>query len=447
MIGIIGPVDSVELALTMARELGLADVVVARTYESIEEARDLAVELDQVCRVLLFTGRAPFVVGQQGTGLRATLRFVPHAGADLYRTLVLLLREHAGSLPVISLDTIEATVVQEAYEDLGLEAPEHVIALDDGGAGGGIRSAQDILAYHLERHAAGDVEVCVTCIGSVYRRLVAAGVPAQRITHTRSAMREALQQADLAARLALTEATQPAAVLVSIPGLRGGGGDDGGSYELQRRRLRAREVVLDVAERLHGRLAELDDETLIVYTSRGSIEDAIARLMAGHDGPFQAERFPLDARVGVGLGSTVAGAEENAKRALVMGERHGDLHVAFADGEIFRASRDRQAARYRLRETDGAALRLARELGLGPLAVARLTRALRQLDPSAVTATELARAYGIEPRSARRLITSLQRAGIATKLGRQGGPRAGRPQTVYRIDLARLVGTGSAGPG
>ncbi|MEZ4595733.1 MAG: hypothetical protein R3C32_02210 [Chloroflexota bacterium] len=56
-----------------------------------------------------------------------------------------------------------------------------------------------------------------------------------------------------------------------------------------------------------------------------------------------------------------------------------------------------------------------------------------------MTAAELARAYGIEARSARRLTTSLQRAGIATATGRQGGGGAGRPQTVYRIDVGRLI--------
>ncbi len=444
MIGIIGPADSVELAVALAREEGLAEEIVTRSYESMDEAPGLARELDQVCRVIVFTGRAPFVIGGRGGDLRATLHFVPHAGADLYRTLVLVLREFDGVLPRLAIDTIEEPIVREAYDDLGLEPPARVIPLETEADVGAIRSADDLVQAHQALYGAGEVDLCLTCVGSVYRRLTAAGIPAERITHTRSAMREALRQANLAARLALTESTQPAAVLVAIPGLRAGG-DDSGPYEVQRRRLRVHEALLDVAERLQGRLADLDDERFIIYSSRGTIEEAISRLMDGHDGPLRAERFPSDARVGVGLGATVAAAEENAQRALVMGQRQGDLHVAFPGGEVFRASHDRRASRYRLRETDGAAIRLARELGLGPLSVARLTRALRQVDPAAVTASELARAYGIEARSARRLITSLQRAGIATKLGRQGGARAGRPQTVYRIDIDRLLGSDTPG--
>jgi response regulator of citrate/malate metabolism len=124
-----------------------------------------------------------------------------------------------------------------------------------------------------------------------------------------------------------------------------------------------------------------------------------------------------------------------------MGERDGSLHVGFPDGEVLRADPGGDATTYRLRETRPSTERVAREIGIGPLALTRLTRALRQVDPAAVTASDLALAYGIEARSARRLMTALRRAGIATSNGRQGGPRAGRPQTVYRIDLDRLAGT------
>ncbi len=436
MIGVVGPADSIELALAIAHEEGLADSIVARSYESMDEAPSIAQELDQVCQVILFTGRAPFVIGTHAKPLRATLQYVPHAGADLYRSLVVVLRQFDGVLPRLSIDTIEEPIVREAYDDLGLEPAAWVIPLVSEAEEETIRSSADIVASHRALYEAGRVDLCLTCVGSVCRQLQEAGVPAARITHTRSAMRDALRQADLAARLALTETTQPAAVLIVVPDLRAG--DEEGLYESQRRRLHAHEALLDVAERLQGRLADLDDDRFLVYTSRGTIEEAISRFMDGQ-GPLRAERFPPGARVGVGLGATVAAAEENAQRALVMGEIHGDLHVAFATGEVFRASASRRSSRYRLRETDDAAARLARELGLGPLAVARLTRALRNVDPTAVTASELARAYGIEARSARRLITSLQRAGIATKLGRQGGARAGRPQTVYAIDMERML--------
>lgn len=439
MIGIIGPADSTRLLTGLAAELGLADRVVARVYGEIDEAPGLAKELDPVCRVLLFTGRAPYTLCRRRRELTAVLQYVPQSGADLYCTLIHLLQEFGGALPRVSLDTIEPWVVGEAYGDLALPPPAHLISLEVEGDEDRMRPVSELVLFHTERYRAGEVDVCLTCIGSVDRELRASGIPSRRISHTRSALREALRQAQLAERLVLTETTQPAAVLIRLPEIRGGGRGRGGHYEAQRRILRTREALLSLAERLQGRLTDLDEETFIVSTNRGTVEAAISRLTTDKGGPLRLERLPADARIGIGLGATVPGAEENARRALVMSHGPGDIHVAFTDGKLMRIGRDEVGTALRLREIQEPMRRVAAELGVGPLALARLTRALRQVDASQVTATELARSYGIEPRSARRLMTSLQRAGIATPAGRQGGPRAGRPQTVYRVDMARLA--------
>lgn len=438
MIGVIGPADSTSLAMRVAQEEGFGHEVLVRSYDSVDEAARLARELAELCQVILFTGRVPYAQTKRAGTMSAALQYVPHSGADLYRALLHLQREHRGELPRISLDTIEPSVVAEAYEDLGLPPPQHVLALDTG-IDGSIRPVADITAFHLARYSDGDVDVCVTCLGSVFRELATAGVPAVRIAHTRSVLRDSLRQAHLAARLAITEAMQPGAVIVRFADQEKGPAGGPASYEGQRRSLEVRMAVVGLAEGLSGRFAELDAQTLIVYASRSTVEAALSRLAVDRSGPFGVLRRMPDLTMGIGLGSTVRAAEENARRAFVMGERYGELHIGFPDGEVQLATQDKTAASYRLRETRGPTLRVAERLGLGPLAFARLVRALGQVDVASLTATDLARAYGIEPRSARRLMTSLQRAGIATRMGVQGGPGAGRPQTVYRIDVAKLV--------
>jgi hypothetical protein len=437
MIGVIGPVDSVRVAVDVARREGL-DQVIARAYDSIDKVTALAHELDAVCQVLLLTGRYSYELVRQSEDLRATLQYVPHGGADLYGTLVRFLRARGCELPRVSLDTIEPDVVREAFEDLELEPPEHVLSLD---TETGVRSIDDIAAFHLELQRAGKVDVCLTCVGSVHEQLSADGIPSWRIVHSTSVMREALRQAHLAERVALSESTQPAVVLLTLADRPAIATDDGG-YDAQRRQLHARGAILDLAERIQGRATDVDDRTFVVYASRGTVEGALARLIEGHDGPFSPSNLPADVRAAVGFGASVAIAEQHARLALAMGGRDGALHVGFPDGEVLRADPSGPATTYRLRETRQTTERVARELGIGPLALTRLTRALRQVDPTGVTASDLALAYGIEARSARRLITALTRAGIATRSGRQGGPRAGRPQTVYRIDMDRLVGAG-----
>ena len=160
----------------------------------------------------------------------------------------------------------------------------------------------------------------------------------------------------------MSEATQPAVVLVVL-WERSRTAIDDGSYEAQRRRLQARSAILDLAERLQGRATDLDDRTFLVYASRGTTEDALARLFDGHDGPFSRERLPADVRVAVGFGASVAVAEQNARLALALGERDGALHVGFPDGEVLRAELAGPATTYRLRETRKTSERVAREIG------------------------------------------------------------------------------------
>ena len=81
---------------------------------------------------------------------------------------------------------------------------------------------------------------------------------------------------------------------------------------------------------------------------------------------------------------------------------------------------------------------LADQLGVGTQSLRRLLQAIRSVDSDAVTARQLSDAYGIQPRSARRLLRALTEAGYATEVGRRSGPRTGRPQTVFAVDLPGL---------
>ncbi len=433
MIGIVGPEDSVARATRVAGELGLTDVVLTRVYASWDDVAALAVELDAVCGVILFTGPVPFAIARSNPDLRATLDFIPHSGADLYRALVVVLREHGGRLPTVSLDTIERSEVDETYHDLDLEPPVELLSLGGPDLRPGQWRAADVTAFHVERYRRGDVELCLTCMGSVRNDLVRLGVPVVRIEHTRAALREALRRASLTDRLARTEATQIAVALVE-PGPDSRRSTGASTYDAQRRELRLRQRVVDLAERLQGTLSDGPDRTFLIHTTRGAVEAEFARSqteLAVGDGDGLL--------IGFGVAGTVASAEENARQAIALGRHSGEFHIVLDDGTILRLGGSAADPRYRLRETNPRFLAQARALGLGSLTLSRLVTALGRLDPAALTARDLAKAYGVTPRSALRLLAGLERAGIAVPLGTRVAPRAGRPQTVYRVDVGRLL--------
>lgn len=430
MIGLIGPDDSIEVTQRVAEEDGIVGGIVVRRYVSVTDAPALAREIDPVCNVLVFTGLVPYTLAVREGEYRALLDYVPHEGGDLYPVIVRLLQEHKGKLPAISLDTLERGEVEEAFDNVGLPVPEHVLSLDvEGEDLLTMGDPASLTAYHERLYRSGEVRVCVTCMGAVHDRLTKLGVPSLRIEHSKSSLREALRRASLASRLARSEATQIGAVRVEFldepPGRR------------SQAFAHARDILLERAERLRGALTETDDDAFLIHTTRGAIEDALARLEAGHTSALDFRELRTSIAVGAGIGRTVASAEESARKATGPVGDDGRITVVFDDSGAT-PSTNVVPGTVRSR-TNNVDLVIARRLGLGPLALTRLVAALRRLDPAGVTAQELAAAQGIEVRSARRLLRVLEDAGLASALGRQVGPGAGRPQTVYSVDVGSLM--------
>lgn len=427
MIGIVGPPDSVALATSVAGESGLADEIVTRAYGSIGEAVQLAREIDHLCHVILFTGRVPFALTARQGGVRAQLTFVPHTGVDLYPALLGLTKANRGALPEFSLDTIERSAVAEVFEDIGLTPPEHVFSLDEADAELGVGNPTQIVEFHETWFRQGSVSACLTCLDSVHSALLESGVPSYRIVHTRPPLRVALQRASLLSRLARSEATQVAVVWIEAAA-------DSHDRELVGR---LQDSLSAYAERLHGRMTKVGREAYVIHTTRGAVEDAIRRLAAGYASGFDLRNVPVPVVAAAGVGSTAASAEEQARRALQLSRSTGQPHVFFEDGTLVHP--DGQGLRRTVPPNDGRVASLAGKLGMGALAFERLTEALRRVDPTAVTANELAAARGIKPRSARRVLLDLESVGIATRLGHHTGPTAGRPQIAWRVDMTRLA--------
>ncbi|RLK24913.1 hypothetical protein DER29_2877 [Micromonospora sp. M71_S20] len=432
MIGIIGPEDSIRLVQEVSAGEGRAGDLTARAYTRPEQAPELARELDELCQVLLFTGRIPHAFAASAGGLRAEIDYMPHAGIDLYRTLSRMLLANGGRLPTVSVDTIEADTVRETYHDIELTPPTEILPIADS-SGLLFSGLDEIVAFHRERYASGAVEACLTCLGAVHRDLRESGVPVWRVEHTRASVRDALRRAWLAAEIRQSRATQIAVMMIELAEQAGRGHDP---YQVERQRLRLREALLEHAERMRGRLSTIDDRTLLITTTRGTVESAIARQRSGHATLLTLRGVDVEHTVGFGAGTTIAAAEDNARKALALGRASGDTHVVFPDGEIY-SSRE-SPVKQRLRETASGVLRISEQLRLGPLSTRRLLEALHQTDPNEVTARGLADAYGVEVRSARRLLNSLRAAGYAEEIGVHVSTGAGRPQTVYRVEMQRL---------
>jgi hypothetical protein len=412
----------------VAADLELGEPLVTRPYESPEDAVRLAAELDVVSDVILFTGRLPYLIASASGTYRARLQYVPHEGTDLYRTLAGILLESDGGLPRLSLDSIDADIVGETFADLGLKAPEHVLELPLPKRS--LFDSRRLSDRHAKLYRNGDVELCLTCVKAVHRELVKQQVPTVRIVHSRLVIRESLRRASLSVQLAQAEAARLAVCVVELtPSARAldGRGASGGNV--------ARDIARRYAELLGGTVTSVDRHEAIINTSRGIVERHVRAETTDRTSLARTEYRDL-VNVGIGLGETTQTAEVHARRALAFAKRHRVPCLYTEDGVIIPIHGVGVAIPSR--ELRPRWRRTADELGVSPATLHKLVEALRVLNPSSFTARQLAAAYGVQSRSARRLIADLERVGLIEPIGTEQGPGAGRPQVVYRFDPKEL---------
>ena len=434
MIGVIGPGDSVDLVLATAVEMGIRSRVMGSAYQHPMEAGDIATSLEDLCRVLVFTGWVPFELANRGGASRSTESFfVPHSGPSLYRALALLLIEFKGALPSASIDTIAARDIQETYQEIGEQVPTQMLSTYSADTANQTSPIDAVADFHRAALATGDASLALTCLDAVYQTLAAEGLPVRRIAHTRSAIRVALERAALADDLEQSRATHIAVVLVRTPG----GRSEGDHYSVERERLRQRETLLNMGERLKGHLMAIDDHTYIIPTSRGAVENVFSTSVGGRSTVIEESGLPADTELGIGFGPNMNAAEQSARRALELGGHDSNIHMLLPSGTAWSVDNGLNVRTFKA--TDPRSVALASKLGLGPLSLSRMLEALSRLDCAQVTAGALADEYGVQVRSARRLLTSLRRSGYANEVGTITTARIGRPQVVYKVEISQLA--------
>ncbi|MGE4249306.1 MAG: hypothetical protein AB7F09_07950 [Parvibaculaceae bacterium] len=412
----------------MAKELDLEPHLIVRTYESARDAITLAKEIEALCSVILFTGRIPYLHAAVAGSLDIRTEYIPHEGTDLFRAIasVLLLPQFAGRLPKVSFDSIDAAQISEAFQELGLAPPQHIIPLES--IEGDSIDVAPIADQHHSLFSKGEVELCLTCIDDVYRRLKTLGTPVIRIVHSRIVVREALIRTKLSGDLGRAQASQVAICLLQVQSSK-----KNATRKVSQRLLTS--VGRRYADSLDGRIIRNTPNELVILATRGAVERSLHADVIGPAATMKTEvREHL--KLGFGFGSSPSLAEENARRAIEADASRGNVVVSLDERTLTSIE---LAAPVDVRTQRAQNLRAARKLNISPTLIKRLRLAFHQLDPTNFTANELASVYGVIPRSARRLISTLRERGFLEESGLEKRDKAGRPQIAYKVALNQIL--------
>ncbi|MEU8224305.1 helix-turn-helix domain-containing protein [Kribbella sp. NPDC048915] len=400
-IGVVGPSDLVTSTSRIIKGLRGVEVVPLRYRRETDTPKVMAGAPGSV-DAWLFTGVVPYQIAAAQDLLDRPAAHVEYTGATLMRALVQLLRE-GQDVTSLSIDVLDEAEVRETFDEVGL--PMRGVQVLPYRAG---LSLDEIVEFHREAGAT----VAITCLRSAYEKLrteqttlrLAPSVHSVRAAVNRLLLvHDALRSDDAQIALGLVEMSPDAEAA-----LRREAGSLGGS------------------------VLRYDDKRWLVVATRGPLEQATASFTELGMLTRLKEQFgPV--RIGFGIGGSGSETEALARRALGRAKTAGrtaavvslrnDIDLVLVGGAPPRAQ---QRSKLQL---------LAQRAGLSKATLERLQELVKASPDEGLTTRSVADHLGIQPRTARRVLNRLERAGLADATGTQLGTGSGRPLVVYRVHL------------
>ena len=421
-IGVVGPHDLVEQIIMIGAELPAATDwrLVGAPHAEEDETYDKFSRIADSIDVVLFTGPLQYDLARKAAELPLPATYVPMSGASLYASLLRGVLSHGIDPARVSIDSLPAADVDEAYGEIGVStAGVHLSEYDRP------ESARGFSAFHEQLYRQGETTAALTTIRSVANKLTAAGVPVLRLLPTSHTLRLALNTAALLGTGSRLEDAQIAIVVVELAASAKPSYSGPGNYWQQELKLALHRCLLADARLMGATVVPRDENSYVVTATVGALGQATDGFRVA---PFM-DRIHSDAgvavEVGIGLGSTARDADANALAAVekARGAGAAAAYLVGGDGTVLSLP-----VRRRRRQESGPviATKAAKLLE-------RLVESLDDGDTMVVDAEIVADVLSVSPRSARRVLQSLAEEGLAWPLPPVKGTQAGRPRQPYRL--------------
>ncbi|WP_371403014.1 helix-turn-helix domain-containing protein [Kribbella sp. NBC_00662] len=400
-IGVVGPSDLVTSTSRILKGLRGVEIVPLRYRRETDTPKVMANAPGSV-DAWLFTGVVPYQLAAAQGLLDRPAAHVEYTGATLMRALVQLLSE-GRDVTSLSIDVLDEAEVRETFDEVGLPTSGvRVLPYRPG------LSLEEILAFHHEARAT----VAITCLRSAYEKLRTEQTTL-RLAPSVHSVRSAVNSLLLVHDALRSDDAQIALGLVEIS-------------------PDAESALRREAGSLGGSVIRYDDKRWLVIATRGPLEQATASFTELGMLTRLKEQFgPV--RIGFGIGGSGTETEALARRALGRARTAGrtaavvslrnDIDLVLVGGA---APRAQQRSKLQL---------LAQRAGLSKATLERLQELVHATPEDGLTTRSVADYLGIQPRTARRVLNRLERAGLADATGTQLGTGSGRPLVVYRVHL------------
>ncbi|WHX42722.1 hypothetical protein QNH36_11575 [Mesobacillus sp. AQ2] len=430
-VGIVGPGDSVGHILALGREhndLEMVPYIYKETKETENIIRDYQDEVD----FWFFSGQAPYYYARSKGLIREdTSYFPPLYGSSLLGTLLgALLKE--GAIQNASLDTIKQSELDTLTSTYYLgEINIHSFSYNE------YKPAEEIISFHKKLHDEGKIEVAFTCVQEVHDRLKEIGIPCYRVIPSPVAIKLVLQNLKERGQSNWYKQSQIAIIGLEVIHSASSLDQQYFSYEMKRRELEIKQVMLDHAEKLQGSFVQIGDGLFFIYTTRGEMDMQFQESSMYSLIEEAKVHSKLKLRIGIGYGLTAYDAEQNVRLALHYAREKQTPSVVSVDEKKQINEHQSETGElnitYQQRKWGEEWEKRFKEAKISPGIVSKIEYLSRHYKKNIVTAQEVSRWLKRTERNSRRIMVELERLGLAKVTGEEQPGQRGRPRKVYEL--------------
>ncbi|MDE5415442.1 hypothetical protein [Alkalihalobacterium chitinilyticum] len=433
-IAIVGPEDSVQQILYFAEEFSRNEnmELVPFSYDKTEEAEQII--QDNVGRVdqWLFSGQAPYYFALNKGLIRAEdATYLTLHGSSLLGTFLEILIHEGNNVNELSLDTIqqeEIMQIQNAHSLKRLNIYSYSYS--------GYEPAEDIIKFHHKLYEEGKSKVAVTCIKEVHIQLQKLGIPCYRVIPSESSVKKVLTLLKERGQSSWYRHSQIAILGIEVIHSGTSLEEHYYSYEMKHKELDLKHVLLQHAQNVQGSFVQIGDGLFFVYTTRGEVDfrfnDSTRFTLL--DDVFLQSRLHI--RVGIGYGLTAYDAEQNVRLALRQAREYTEPIIVSVNEkkEVHEYVKQNETEiSYTERKWGRDWEQKFKEVQLSPKVISKLEAVSHRYKKNVVTANEVALWLNRTERNARRILTELEKLGLAKVDREEQVGNRGRPRKVYEL--------------
>ncbi|MGG1674291.1 hypothetical protein ACIFOT_00940 [Neobacillus sp. NRS-1170] len=425
--GLIGPDDYIRLTSEIATEFSDRLQPVPFIYRDTEEAAEIIRNNQHLVDFWILTGPALYN-SYQKSGVNQPYYLFKLDGASLTKTLVEIGYNDKKNVETVSIDMLTKRDVYETFRDLGIPSNEvHVHEYTNE------TPVSNLLSFHQQLYRTGRVDLCVTCLRSIYDQLRKENIPAYRVTPTRSNIRETLSSAVQQWETLHFKQSQIAAILVKVEGIEKKDVHNMGTYDLHRLHLEIQAAVLNFAESISGSFVSVGTGIFVIFSTRGSVEETEKPISSLLEKLALITDMPSN--IGIGYGDTALSAEENARLAINHAQNYDSFCAFLVDdnGTIEGPLKEQESITYQYRTENKEISEKLKHSGVTITTFNKILSVQKRMGNGSITTSQIAEWLKMTPRNALRILTGLVEQGIAEIIGDEAPTAKGRPRKIYRV--------------